>query len=296
MEEANYKVKYWGRSVEISKANSTTLVYRIPYQNLQKGESRFSLDNKFIVYILVGENENKNDKRKDVVYVGKSKDGLKNRPTAHEGKCKSWRFCYVLTQFKERTFFNDGTIQFIEDEISKIVSKVGRFHNVTQKTTPGTANVYDEGCSQEYIKEIKNMLEVLGLDLITNESEKSDSDAIETNEGDVNSIPNGIYTLKRKIKRAGNKLFVATMKVCDGSFILQKGSMVCSEDGIGMWDDIIEKRKNEPVIEGILQKEVVFDSPSGAGAFVIGASCNGLTNWKNADGIEIKKLMSNGKK
>ena len=108
-----YIIKRIGRSVEISEATSSLLVYRIPYQNLSAGaDEPIKIKNKFIVYILFGEN---NDGQ-DVIYVGKSTNGLKNRPTSHDDKFDNWTYCYVLTQFEERTFFNDGTIQYIEDK------------------------------------------------------------------------------------------------------------------------------------------------------------------------------------
>lgn len=91
----------------MSKANSSTLIYRIPYQNLNSKDELFSIDNPFIVYILFGKNES----GKDVIYVGKSKNGLKNRPTSHEDKYDKWTYCFVLTQFKERTFRDDEAIE-----------------------------------------------------------------------------------------------------------------------------------------------------------------------------------------
>ena len=78
-----YIIKRIGRSVEISEATSSLLVYRIPYQNLSVGaDEPIKIKNKFIVYILFGEN---NDGQ-DVIYVGKSTNGLKNRPTSHDDK------------------------------------------------------------------------------------------------------------------------------------------------------------------------------------------------------------------
>ena len=75
-----YTVKQHGRSMELSEANSSILVYRIPYQDLVNGlDTSLKIKNKFIVYILFGESES----GKDVVYVGKSKNGMKNRPTSH---------------------------------------------------------------------------------------------------------------------------------------------------------------------------------------------------------------------
>lgn len=35
-----------------------------------------------------------------------------------------------------------------------------------------------------------------------------------------------------------------------------------------------------------------FQVPSGAAMFVVGKSANGLTSWKNADGITLKDIES----
>lgn len=285
LSEKNYRIKYRGRSVEISKANSTTLVYRIPYLTLLQGGCAFPVDNNFIVYILVSDDEK--------IYVGKSKNGLKNRPTAHEDKSDSWRFCYVLTQFKERTFFNDGTIQYIENYLNETVNGLGRFTNTTKLTSSSTANASDETPCLEYIKEALDMLDAIGLDLITSKVDKDDVDVdIDDDMGsnDFSVIPNGTYRLCRKIKRIGNKSVTATMKVCDGMFIVLKGSEICQVEGIGMWDAVVEKRNNAIIENGILQDDVTFDSPSGAGAFVIGSSCNGWSNWKSEDGSNLKRF------
>ena len=46
------------------------------------------------------------------------------------------------------------------------------------------------------------------------------------------------------------------------------------------------------IVEDILQEDVLFSSPSGAAMFVVGKSANGLTSWKNADGITLKDIES----
>lgn len=282
--EKNFRIKYRGRSIEISKANSTTLVYRIPYLTLLQDGCAFSVDNNFIVYILVSEDER--------IYVGKSKNGLKNRPTSHENKCNSWRFCYVLTQFKERTFFNDGIIQYIENDLNEKIKNLGRFTNTTQVTSSSTANASDETPCQEYIKESLDMLDAIGLDLITSKvvgKDELDVD-MDTDSDDFSVIPNGIYYLSRKIKRFGNQSVSAKMKVCDGLFIVLKDSEICPVEGVGLWDAVVEKRNKAIIENGRLQDDVTFNSPSGAGAFVIGAACDGWANWKCDDGSSLKKF------
>ena len=280
-----YMTRYFGRSVEMSKANSSILVYRFPYQNLKSKETSFEIENPFVVYILLGKNSN----GKDVIYVGKSKNGLKNRPTAHEDKYPNWSVCYILTQFKERTFFNDGTIQYIENALSKRVDSLGVYDNTTVTTNIGTANALDEEDCDDFIEEALQMLDILGLDLITYEKAKGDTDNV-TDDVVTGTVPDGIYTLSRKLKRENNKVFTAKMQVAGSCFIVLKGSMVCTTEAQGLMDYVVNKRNEAEIVENILKEDVVLDSPSAAGSFVIGGACNGWTNWKCEDGTPIDKF------
>ncbi len=277
--------RYYGRSVEMSKANSSILVYRFPYQNLKSKETSFEIENPFVVYILLGKNSN----GKDVIYVGKSKNGLKNRPTAHEDKYPNWTVCYILTQFKERTFFNDGTIQYIENALNKRVDSLGVYDNTTVTTNTGTANTQDEEDCDEFIEEALQMLDILGLDLITYEKAVDDTDSVVT-EDTVVGTPDGIYTLSRKLKRENNKVFTARMQVAGNCYIVLKDSMVCPTEAQGLMDYVINKRNEAEIVNGILKEDVVLDSPSAAGSFVIGGACNGWVNWKCNDGTPIDKF------
>lgn len=147
--------------IEIAKPNSSILVYKIPYNVLKNKTHDLMFSNRFIVYILYGVNE----EGRDCVYVGKSKNGIDNRPTSHEHKFPNWTYCYVLTQFQERTFFNDGTIQYLEDKIRKKVDETGAYINKTEVTISNTANASDEEDCDDYLEEAYQMLYVIGLDL-----------------------------------------------------------------------------------------------------------------------------------
>ena len=56
---------------------------------------------------------------------------------------------------------------------------------------------------------------------------------------------------------------------------------------------IKDQRNKAKVVEGILQEDVLVSSPSGAAMFVVGKSANGLTSWKNAEGITLKDIENN---
>ena len=281
-----YIVKRIGRSIEISEATSSLLVYRIPYQNLSAGaEEPIKIKNKFIVYILFGENRNGSD----VIYVGKSTNGLKNRPTSHNDKFDNWTYCYVLTQFEERTFFNDGTIQYIEDKVNKRVNDLKHYVNTTKVTNAGTANSFDMEDCDEYLEKAYQMLDVLGLDLITYCSDIDEkSDANEDDEFEaVGIVPDGIYHMAWKLKRWGNKTAKGSMQVAGGKYILLAGSDVCPNEGPGLFDAVRIKRDNARIIDNKLQEDVVFRAPSGASSFVIAAASNGWCTWKTDDGQPI---------
>jgi len=153
--------------IEMTKPNSSIIVYKIPYKEMKNRVVDVNITNRFIVYILVG----KNTDGKDIIYVGKSKNGIDNRPTAHEDENKKWKICYVLTTFAERTFFNDGTIMYIEDQINQRLRTLDMYENTTKVTTSDTTNIFDKEFCDEYIEEVYKMLYILGLDLTLEEVE-----------------------------------------------------------------------------------------------------------------------------
>ena len=284
-----YILKYNNGSVEMTKPNSTMLIYKIPYNAIQTKNSGFIVPNRFIVYILFG----KNSHGKDMVYVGKSKNGIENRPTAHKDKFDNWTTCYVLTQFKERTFFNDGTIQYLENDLNSRVDEVGLYNNTTITTTKGTANTDDMEDCDDYLAEAYKMLDILGLDLISNSEEaEADEDMIEllTRPEVRRVVPNGNYFFGRRIKRLNNAVLKAEMQVKDGKFILLAGSQVTMDTGIGLAPNIDLLRNQANIEDGILLEDVEMESPSAAGEFVIGAACNGWTSWLTKDGEKIDKF------
>lgn len=56
-------------------------------------------------------------------------------------------------------------------------------------------------------------------------------------------------------------------------------------------NSIEKKRASVKIKDGVLQEDVTFKSPSTAGNFITGKSTDGLTSWKDENGITIKSLM-----
>ena len=125
--------------IDMSTSSSRTLCYRMTYKDLKSNKYDNKIDNPFVVYILHA----KNYSGKDHLYIGKSKNGIFARPKQHENKNIEWDMCYVLTQFKERTILNDGTIQYLEDILTEKAKETLCYNILTQQTSKGTANRTD---------------------------------------------------------------------------------------------------------------------------------------------------------
>ncbi len=284
-----YIIKYNNGAIEMTKPNSTILVYKIPYVSLESKKPGFVIPNPFVVYILVG----KDDNHRDVIYVGKSKNNLENRPTSHKDKCAHWLTCYVLTQFKERTFFNDGTIQYLENELNHRIDEVKMYINTTKTTNSGTASSDDKDDSDDYLNEVYKMLYMIGLDLITHSEEQEAAEDIAASNSmasDYTTIPDGIYYFARRIRRMGNTLLKGRMEVEKGTFILLPGSDVAPEAGIGLAPSVDDIRNATKIENGKLMERVTLTSPSACGEFIMGSSCNGWLNWKTENGEAINKF------
>ena len=83
----------------------------------------------------------------------------------------------------------------------------------------------------------------------------------------------------------------ASCKQTNEGFVILKGSHIETIDSDSIPPGIKERRKKAKVDEqGILQEDILVNSPSYAAAFVIGGHANGLIEWKTKDGISLKEI------
>ena len=97
---------------------------------------------------------------------------------------------------------------------------------------------------------------------------------------DWTSIPDGTYHLKQT--RKGKGTAVAQMVVEDGAFIVKAGAKCLPVNEGVVWTP--EPRRTAPIVDGVLQADVVTKSPSTAGWVVLGCSNNGWNVWKDESG------------
>ena len=87
----------------------------------------------------------------------------------------------------------------------------------------------------------------------------------------------------------------ATGKVADDGFWVLKGSYIFPTVADYVPKDVASARERYADLidsQGILQRDVSFGSPSYASSFVCGINSNGLTEWKNKDGVTLKEVNS----
>lgn len=91
-------------------------------------------------------------------------------------------------------------------------------------------------------------------------------------------------------------MFHSTRKVeADGvrtseGFVVLQGSRIAIEDDDTIPVVLKQQRRKVSVIDGVLQEDVLFSSPSYAAMFVIGKSANGLISWKDETGRSLKEI------
>ncbi len=77
-------------------------------------------------------------------------------------------------------------------------------------------------------------------------------------------------------------------------YVVLRGSMIEENDSRVIPKTIKDLRdkckKEQEIINGRIEKNFLFNSPSYAAAFILGMNTNGRTDWKTVEGITLKEL------
>ena len=92
-----------------------------------------------------------------------------------------------------------------------------------------------------------------------------------------------LFSLFVKSKKYGLNTEGA-MKIVDGKYVVLKGSRVSSAVSNTVTPGVRKKRAIAQISKDILMENVTFSSPSSAGMFVTGRTCNGWDEWKDGEG------------
>ena len=115
----------------------------------------------------------------------------------------------------------------------------------------------------------------------------------EPNIGNVTEEKESKFYLSRKSKKSQQLIQASCIRTNEG-FVILKGSMIEEIDSDAIPLAIKELRTkckaNKEIFNGKLTKNLLFNSPSYAAAFVLGMQTNGRVDWKDENGITLKEL------
>ena len=276
--------------IKCTLTNWTGIAYKIPRTELDKCKNREDLSQSG-VYFLFGTSE---DTGENVVYIGqagirKNKEGILCRLQEHRRNPDKdyWTEAVVFTT--SNNSLGPTEISYLENRFCAISVDAKRYI-VKNGNEPSSGNVTEEKESEleEFIDYAKVVMGALGYKIFEPLSEIRPI-ALEPNE----SIPSErILYLKRKSRKSGQMIEASCRQTSEG-FVVLKGSHLETKDSASIPPGIKEARQKAAIDTAkILQKDVLFHSPSYAAAFVIGGHVNGLTEWKTADGKTLKELDS----
>lgn len=210
------------------------------------------------------------------IYIGEA-DSLVDRLITHVKKKDFWNILIAFTSKDES--LNKAIVRYLEARLYSISKHSAQFQskNKNSPQTPPLSEM-DLTDAEGYLREMLLCLPVLGVNLQAQESKK-------------NYEKNKLFIKSGKDK-------IATGIQAENEFIVLKDSQVKIKETKSIPPALKAKR------EDLLNREIIykseenyyvfncdfpFSSPSTAAGVILGRSVNGRTEWKNENGISLKK-------
>ena len=273
--------------IKCTLANWTGIAYKIPRTELEKCKERDDLKQSG-VYFLFGTSDQTG---KSVVYIGqagarKNGEGILNRLQEHKRNPEKdyWTEAIVFTTTNNS--FGPTEISYLENRFCSLASEAKRYEVKNgNDPTPGNVTEEKESELEEFIDYAIVIMGTLGHKVFVPLIEVSTRENLI-----VEDNSEKVFYLKRKIRKSG-QVIEAKCKQTNEGFVVLQGSHIEIIDSQSIPTRIKDARLNSNVdSNGVLQEDVLFNSPSYAAAFVIGGHVNGLTEWKTIDGKSLKDI------
>ena len=258
-------------------SNWTGKAYRITRGKVKNCADRQELKST-AVYLLFGKAESSTTKPK--VYIGEA-ENVYGRLVQHVAEKEFWNESVVFISKDEN--LNKAHIKYLESRLFEIATLTARYELQNSNTpTRSSISESDQSELEEFIEYIKMLINTMGFKVF----EPFIKDSLVAS---VNS--ENLYIKSTKGANACGK------RVADG-FVIFKGTIITndivpslSKGFKALRDELIENKLiNE--VNGKLEfmSDYLFSSPSSAAAVVLGRSANGLMEWKDNQGKELKAI------
>lgn len=229
----------------------------------------------------------KEDDGSDSVYIGEA-ENVKERLVQHLRDYQSEKEKYYWTTaaiFIGRDL-NKALIRYLENRFVEIAKACKRYKVLTKNTYKNTVMKESQiAVMEEFVDNVKTLISALGYKIL----EPLNKPVVVANESGDNSHTEELNLhLERTIKGVG-KVEADGIRTSEGFVVLQ-GSHIAVEDDDTIPVVLKEQRRKVSVVNGVLQEDVLFSSPTYAAIFVIGKSANGQISWKDADGRSLKEI------
>lgn len=274
--------------IKCTLANWTGVAYKLPRTELDKCTERDDLRQSG-VYFLFGSSDQTGE---NVVYIGqagsrKNGEGILFRLQEHKRNPDKdyWTEAVVFTT--SNNSFGPTEISYLENRFCNMASSAKRYI-VKNGNDPTSGHITEEKESEleEFIDNARIVMGTLGHKVF-------EPLTIERMQPSINMpviVDELLLFLKRKSRKSG-KVIEAKCKQTSEGFVVLKGSHIETIDSDSIPPGIKESRQAAVIdANGVLQKDVLFRSPSYAAAFVVGGHTNGLTDWKTIDGKTLKEV------
>jgi hypothetical protein len=230
---------------------------------------------KACVYILLGKDEENG--KEGMAYIGESED-VASRLRTHNGEKEFWNEALVFCRTDDD--FNKGSILYIEGQLIELAKQCNRYslYNTDRASNEKPLNADDKSVAEDYIDDIKLLIEMLGCKVFTpmREAPSTQPDVqVEASENvPVFDIQSGTLGAKGQPTSEGFVVF-------EGSEISPTESSACPP--------IIKKMRETLKQDGTIgtdhkfTRDYLFGSPTRAAGVVLGNSVTaGPAMWKTA--------------
>jgi hypothetical protein len=274
--------------VKCTLANWTGVAYKIPRTELEKCKGRGDLSQSG-VYFLFGTSDQTGE---SVVYIGqagvrKNGEGILYRLQEHKRNPDKdyWTEAVVFTT--SNNSFGPTEISYLESRFTNMALAAKRYDikNNNEPSAGGQPTEEKESELEEFVDYAKIVMGTLGHKVF--EPLLQTLPKISTSE--VSDVADDtVFHINRSGAKAQAKLTSEGIVVLSGSSIRKDMVPSCPEYARNMR----EEKKTDIGEDGVLLKDILFRTPSGASAFVLGAPTNGNVEWQTEDGKTLKDMES----
>jgi len=271
--------------IKCTLANWTGVAYKIPRTELDKCKGRDDLSQSG-VYFLFGTSDQTGE---SVVYIGqagvrKNGEGILYRLQEHKRNPDKdyWTEAVVFTT--SNNSFGPTEISYLENRFTNLAMAAKRY-TIKNGNDPTLGNITEEKESEleEFFDYAKIVMGTLGHKVFEPLSQQI---TVSSTVNTTSATPEQIFMIKRSGANATARLTSEGLVVLSGSTIRKDTVPSCPDYAKSARED------NKDYIDEncVMQKDILFKTPSGAAAFVLGASANGNVEWKTEDGKTFKDI------